>query len=371
MRDKGKQEKGEKEEPIKHISEYLGEQRPFRNELLGEQILNVLFGRQTVNEEFTIKRSNNFFLYFSGREYSKSITKAEATYILELELDSYKQAIDGLFKQKRAEAFLQEIEYVVGQTKNMDVIDIIRKLFYFQELQYDNLPIESRNEERSSYAIHIQSYDLSSVLYTLIRDNSHKLYDRTTSSSLDILEVIRKEPLDYVVSLVVVLNKDFEYYKFQKETVDLWMQVVFNRFFTENLNQDNIFSKDNLYLMYFFRDDFPSYSGEWRARFNKYLCSDIGILENWLSNLIIDYGGRYGWNDYVKRSLFGSQYDYFGKLLMDEILSAFPVLNEPLSSLVSLLKYKSLYGLSDDIIKTNVFIKKFAKKYIDSNSLKS
>ena len=163
-----------KEEPIPDLSERHGKSRPYRNEHLGECILNVLFGSNTSNDEFSIKRVNNFFLYFSGKEHSKSITKAEASAIIGMDIKAYKEAIDKLFKQDRAEAFLQEIEYVIKNAKETDIPDIIRRTFYFQHCQYDHTP-EERRRERSWYAISIQNQDLYSILY----ENDGRLYSKS------------------------------------------------------------------------------------------------------------------------------------------------------------------------------------------------
>lgn len=163
-----------KEEPIPDLSERHGKSRPYRNEHLGECILNVLFGSNTSNDEFSIKRVNNFFLYFSGKEHSKSITKAEASAIIGMDIKAYKEAIDKLFKQDCAEAFLQEIEYVIKNAKETDIPDIIRRTFYFQHCQYDHTP-EERRRERSWYAISIQNQDLYSILY----ENDGRLYSKS------------------------------------------------------------------------------------------------------------------------------------------------------------------------------------------------
>ena len=116
----------------------------------------------------------NFFLYFSGKEHSKSITKAEASAIIGMDIKAYKEAIDKLFKQDRAEAFLQEIEYVIKNAKETDIPDIIRRTFYFQHCQYDHTP-EERRRERSWYAISIQNQDLYSILY----ENDGRLYSKS------------------------------------------------------------------------------------------------------------------------------------------------------------------------------------------------
>ena len=91
MMDKDKsQSEQENKAPIPGLAKRHGKEGPYRNEKLGERILHVLFGTNTSNDEFALKRTNNFFLYFSGIEHSKSITKAETAAIMHLDLEIYK-----------------------------------------------------------------------------------------------------------------------------------------------------------------------------------------------------------------------------------------------------------------------------------------
>lgn len=353
-------EKFKDEEPIKHLAEKHSKTRPYRNQPLGESILNVLFGSNTAKDEFAIKRTNNFFLYFSGREHSKSITKAETTAIMSMNLDSYKAAVDRLFKQDRANAFLQEMEYVIGNATEKDILDVIRKIFYFQYKQYDYTPVDNRRS-RSWYAIKVQSEDLFSILYLLMGDTTPRQYRRETKPCPDLAPIIKKEPIIYVVSLLSILDRAIAEFNYQREDIDSWTVIVLDRLFKENLKQEDIITADNLYLLEFFRDELFSYRSLWDEYFTAFLCSDINIIRLWLSHLIIDYGGRYEWNFSVKRVLFGSPYDHRGKALMNDLKSNYPGLSSALSQLELLLKHKDLEEMSAEL-KANPFVKEFAVK---------
>lgn len=363
MMDKDKQQASqEKEEPIKDLSERYGNERPYRNEQLGERVLNILFGSKTSSDEFAIKRTNRFFLYFSGKEHSKSITKAEATAVMKMDIKSYKTAVDTLFKQGRAYAFLQEMEYVVRNAKETDILDIIRKIFYFQYCQYDFTPTD-RRRERSWYAINIQSRNLFSLLYILMGDSTLMQYRRINKPCPDLTPIMKEEPLIYVVELVSVMDRDISEFEYQRESIDKWVKVVHDRFLAENLKQNNIFTEDNLRLMEYFRDELFLYRKEWDESFSEYLCSDITIVRVWLSEIIIDYGGRYEWNYSVKRVMFGSTFDYRGKELMTELKIKYCEFIPELNSLESLLSHKDIAEMSDEI-KDYPIVKEYAKKTI-------
>lgn len=348
------------EDPISELSERHGKNKPYKNELLGEKILNVLFGSNTSNGEFTIKRANNFFLYFSGREHSNSITKAEASAIISLDMVSYKTAVDKLFQQGKSDAFLHEIEYIISNAKPSDILDIIRKTFYFQNKQYDYTSKEQRRE-RFWYAVNIQAKDLFSVLYVLMGDSLPRQYRKKEKPCLDLIPVIQYELLDYVLELVSVLDTNLVNFKYQREVIDEWIQIVYKRFFTENLLQEDLFTKNNLYIMIYFREELFNYRNEWDENFSKYLCSDKRIIRLWLSHIINDYGGRYEWNYSVKHVMFGSNFDYRGKTLMSELKKKYIDLFQELDNLEFLLMYKNLEEKSEEI-RNELFIKKFASK---------
>lgn len=365
MMDKDKsQSDQENKAPVPGLAKRHGKEGPYRNEKLGERILHVLFGTNTSNDEFAIKRTNNFFLYFSGREHSKSITKAETAAILNLELEAYKTAIDELFKQDRADAFLHEIEYVIRNAKETDILDIIRKVFYFQYCQYDHTPKE-RRRERSWYAISIQNQDLYSILYDMIGDSTPSQYRRHNKPCPVLTSIIREEPLIYVVELVSVLDRDIGVFEYKREVIDRWVEKVYDRLFAENLDQNYIFTEDNLYLMEYFRGELYYYRNKWDKRFTDYLCSDKNIISLWLSHLIKDYGGRYEWNFSVKRVMFGSPIDYQGDTLMSKLKARYIDLKPELDDLEQLLKLDHLEETSEKL-KDDLFVKEFAvrrKKY--------
>ena len=348
------------EEPISELSERHGKNKPYRNEHLGENILNVLFGSNTSNGEFTIKRANNFFLYFSGREHSKSITKAEASAIISLDMVSYKTAVDKLFQQGKSDAFLHEIAYIISNAKESDILDIIRKIFYFQYKQYDYTSIEQRRE-RSWYAVSIQSQNLFSILYVLMGDSAPRQYRRKDKPFPNLTSIINDEPLDYVIELVSILDTNIVDFEYQREVIDGWIQTVYKRFFTENLLQQDIFTDDNLRIMIYFREGLFSYQNEWDESFSKYLSSDKSIICLWISHIINDYGGRYEWNYSVKHVMFGSNFDYRGKSLMSELKKKYTDLFQELDNLEFLLMYKDLEEKSEEI-RNELFIKKFASK---------
>lgn len=358
-KDKGPTDQ-EQEKPISELYERHGKNIPYRNEHLGENILNVLFGSNTSNGEFTIKRSNYFFLYFSGREHSKSITKAETSAIIGMDLVSYKTAVDQLFQQGRADAFLHEITYVINNAKESDILDIIRKFFYFQYKQYDYTSIEQRRE-RSWYAVSIQSQNLFSILYVLMGDSTPRQYRRKDKPFPDLTSIINDEPLDYVIELVSILDTNIVDFEYQREVIDGWIQTVYKRFFTENLLQQDIFTDDNLRIMIYFREGLFSYQNEWDESFSKYLSSDKSIICLWLSHVIIDYGGKYEWNYSVKRAMFGSSFDYRGKTLLSELKETYTDLLQELDNLEFLLGYSNLNEKGEGI-RNELFIKKFARK---------
>lgn len=359
MMDKDKsQSEQENEAPVPGLAKRHGKEGPYRNEKLGERILHVLFGTNTSNDGFAIKRINNFFLYFSGREHSKSITKAETAAILNLELEAYKTAIDELFKQDRADAFLHEIEYVIRNAKETDILDIIRKVFYFQYCQYDHTP-KDRRRKRSWYAISIQNQDLYSILYDMIGDSTPSQYRRHNKPCPVLTSIIKEEPLIYVVELVSVLDRDIGVFEYQREEIDGWVEIVFDRLFAENLDQDYIFTEDNLYLMEYFRGELYYYRNKWDKRFTDYLCSDKNIISLWLSHLIKDYGGRYEWNFSVKRVMFGSPIDYQGDTLMSKLKARYIDLKPELDDLEQLLKLDHLEETSEKL-KDDLFVKEFA-----------
>lgn len=357
-KDKSQSEQ-ENKVPIQSLSNRHSKDKPYRNEKLGESILHVLFGTNTTDDEFAIKRTNNFFLYFSGKEHSKSMTKAEVSDIVGLNIESYKKSVDELFKQGRADAFLQEIEYVISNAGETDISDIIRKVFYFQYCQYDTL--KDRKQGRSWYAINIQNRDLFSILYVLMGDSTPSQYRRHNKPCPNLAPVIKEEPLIYVIELVSVLDRNIGVFEYQREDIDDWIKIVDDRLFGESLDQDNIFTEDNLCLMEYLRGELYYYRDEWDKRFSEYLCSDKTVISLWLSHIINDYGGRYEWNYSVKHVMFGSNFDYRGKTLMSELKKKYIDLFQELDNLEFLLMYKNLEGKSEEI-RNEQFIKKFASK---------
>lgn len=361
MMDKDKsQSEQENEAPVPGLAKRHGKEGPYRNEKLGERILHVLFGTNTSNDGFAIKRINNFFLYFSGREHSKSITKAETAAIMHLDLEIYKTAVEKLFEQDRADAFLHEVEYVIDNANEADILDIIRKVFYFQYKQYDYTP-KDRRRERSWYATKVQAQDLFSILYVLMGDSTPRQYRRKNKPCPDLTSIIKKEPLVYVIELVTVLDTYIMDFEYPREDIDKWINIIHNRFFNENLQQDNFFTADNLNIMISFREGIFNYRNDWDNRFSEYLCSEDKIICLWLSHLIKDYGGRYEWNFSVKRVMFGSSVDYRGKELLSELKARYTDLKLVLDDLEQLLKHKDLEEMSEKL-RADSFVQAFAEK---------
>lgn len=361
MMDKDKsQSEQENKAPIPGLAKRHGKEGPYRNEKLGERILHVLFGTNTSNDEFALKRTNNFFLYFSGIEHSKSITKAETAAIMHLDLEIYKTAVEKLFEQDRADAFLHEIEYVIDNANEADILDIIRKVFYFQYKQYDYTP-KDRRRERSWYATKVQAQDMFSILYDLMGDSTPRQYRRKNKPCPDLTSIIKKEHLVYVIELLTVLDTYIMDFEYPREDIDKWINIIHNRFFNENLQQDNFFTDDNLNIMISFREGIFNYRNDWDNKFSEYLCSDNKIIRLWLSHLIKDYGGRYEWNFLVKRVMFGSSVDYRGKALLSELKDRYTDLKLVLDDLEQLLKHKDLEEMSEKL-RADSFVQAFAEK---------
>ena len=361
MMDKDKsQSEQENKAPVPGLAKRHGKEGPYRNEKLGERILHVLFGTNTSNDEFALKRTNNFFFYFSGIEHSKSITKAETAAIMHLDLETYKIAVEKLFEQDRADAFLHEVEYVIDNANEADILDIIRKVFYFQYKQYDYTP-KDRRRERSWYATKVQAQDLFSILYVLMGDSTPRQYRRKNKPCPDLTSIIKKEPLVYVIELVTVLDTYIMDFEYPREDIDKWINIIHNRFFNENLQQDNFFTADNLNIMISFREGIFNYRNDCDNRFSEYLCSEDKITCLWLSHLIKDYGGRYEWNISVKRVMFGSSVDYRGKELLSELKARYVDLKPELDDLEQLLKHKDLEEMSEKL-RADSFVRTFAEK---------
>ncbi|MCH3993404.1 MAG: hypothetical protein LKH27_10160 [Prevotella sp.] len=193
----------------------------------------------------------------------------------------------------------------------------------------------------------------------MMGDSTPSQYRRHNKPCPVLTSIIKEEPLIYVVELVSVLDRDIGVFEYQREVIDGWVEIVYDRLFAENLDQDNIFTEDNLYLMEYFRGKLYYYRNKWDKRFTDYLCSDKNIISLWLSHLIKDYGGRYEWNFSVKRVMFGSPIDYRGEALMSKLKAKYTDLKSELDDLEQLLKLEHLEETSEKL-KDDLFVKEFA-----------
>lgn len=348
--------KDKTEEPIKHLSEWLGLKQPFRNELLGEELLNILFSQTSINYSSSIQRSNRYFLYFSGHDKKTSITKAEVRSIITLKGNDYNDKIKQLFKEGRNEAFLHELSYVISD-KRSDAVEVIEKFYVYMDEQYRYyLQSNTSNPlDRFSYANQVLGNKLENVLLALVGDRDRKFLRSKPKDNVDLTPLVKQRDLSYTLVLVALIDRALIEYDYDREDVDNWMLMLMERLLEERLKTDKCFNDESLSIASFFRNE-SSYSTNWNHNFENYLLGSEKRVNQWLLHLMRRYESGLGWNILVRDAMFGDSYDEVADNLINDLTLKYNSLSEEFKSLKSLLQIKDL-ATSD--IGGNAFINKF------------
>lgn len=333
----------QKEEHIKSLSSQLNS-KPFRNEVLGEKILNILFHQERKIYDYTIRRTNRFFCYFAGHNSKTSITKSEMINIVGLDKKSYKKELEKIFIEGRNKAFLHEFYYAVRKHENK-VLDIISKFYVYLDYEH-NQNISATSSD--------QSIELESLIFSLFNRRDSPVNQEAGGKGLDLTPLFREDNLTYNIMLLQLLKNDMNKYDFTKEQKESWMDILITRFIKERLESKDCISPENLYISEYFRRS----TSIWDKKFLDYLESQKQILNYWLSNLIEQEKKNYEWNFQVKSAMFGDKFDDRSKTLIDNLSTSYPSLQKELNSLKDLLEKASLQSLD---LSDNLFIKKFVR----------
>ena len=342
----------QEEESIKNLSSWLNLE-PFRNEELGEKILNILFQQEREIYDYTIRRTNRFFCYFAGHDSKTSITKSEMINIVGLDMKSYKKKLDEIFREGRNDAFLHEIDDVIRKQKN-NSLDIIRKFYVFMDYEYKYKKHQIYESDQFFYAYNTQERKLENLISPLFRQFSSSINQNLTL-------LFQDDSLDYNICLFDLLVKYSNILKINKKQIKDWTRVLITRFFKERLEKNDCSLSENLLIADYFRNSICTNQSTsiWDEKFLDYLKSQEQILNYWLSNLIEqEKTNYYEWNPKVKNAMFGDQFDDRSKKLIDNLSTSYPSLQKELNSLKDLLEKGDLKSLD---LSDNLFIKKFVR----------
>lgn len=335
-------DKKEKQEEIKGIGERLN--ITVRNERLGEQILDKLFGRSREDDNTSITRVNRYFTYFAGKESSHSITLKEVQEVLKMESDEYRNKIHKIFQDGKGEALINEIHYFLDW--NLDnAIERVKKFIVILQEQYEMRPKDSHaNWNRFTYAMTIQRNKLTGVVINLFEDKYHEFNEEEKNKARKTIEeYLRKGDLPYMVTLLSALYRGGDMFHYLRNNLREWSEMLLNRLFEEFLLTDSEISEEAFSMLNAFRNDWSSLDVYWDKKFSTYLLSDKGRLKQWFHQLIISYeGGQYGWYFEKKEAMFGTRPNERAEKLLDDLSNKYPPLKENFASLKRSLRKEKL-----------------------------
>ena len=313
-------------------------------------ILDHLFGNVDNRDERSICRCNVYFLYFSGKIESTKLTTAESISIINKELSSYEKALDTLFEQNKADAFISNFSYAYQQTR-IGKEDAMKKFYTLMKWQFKyRTNIDKRLFDTFEDFINKGYEPFIYFLFDLYGydiNNETKPVDKATEE--DLKTYCETEPdINMLTLAFFIFSQRIGSFRFGREFVNPMLNSLADRLINERLTKhDPIHGIDESVFntMILFQDEFAT-KEQWEAKFEKFLCEDESRCKKWLSCMVSFYSnGNIDWNYRHHVAIIG-EYANSGEHIYETIKQKYPNLTEIIEELKNFQNYRSLRGIT-------------------------
>lgn len=314
-------------------------------------LLDHLFSgsSNTVIDERSICRCNVYFLYFSGKVENDKLTTAQAIDILKMDIDSYENNMDILFKDEKSDAFIGNFDYAyrrsgIPREKALKMAYIYLKKKFQHTEDIDHLLFKT-----FEYYINSGYESFQYFLFGLYGKNHNANIEKYINEEEKQLEYFCKteKDLNMPVLSFYLFSQHLDYFCFSRNFVNRMLVLLGDRIINECMDLKSFagVTESTFDTIYLLKDEFAT-NKNWSKKFLDFLSKDSSRCMQWLSS-VVDFNdnGSVSWNTRHRYAILG-EYFNSSEALLNDLNQKFPDCSEAIEELNQLQKYNSLSDLN-------------------------
>ena len=343
---KEEQKKKQKEEESRSLSDVIKLKHITHDKLIF-YMLDHLFGNSSNNDERSIRRSNSYFLYFSGQIKSDKQSTAESIDIIKMPHLSYEKKVDSLFKEGKGFAFQNNFTYAYAKSgickeEAMKKYYTLLKTQYYHNHDKNHLTSTPFEEYINRYPDSYMAF--LSELYGKYIIDRHQININKIQDTLK-LYCQTESDLNMLALAFSIFSSQINGFCFGRDFIEPMIALISNRIIEEQMKTIPVLEIPfaTFATIKLLKDEFST-SDKWQEKFTAFLSYDEARCKQWLASMVDIYdNGNVDWNYHRHEAILG-EYSNSGEELLNILEQKFPDCSEAIEDLKRLQHYSSLSG---------------------------